>query len=399
MADRLQVIRKKVEKKRDDSETVGSHLLYKTLGNLIGASEEKKLPIEMQRNVVSKVDVVKDSIILEDKVHDYLVWYKQHMVIGHYTNIGEYHCPIEMQDFIEKMAVWYELRYPDYEINRILPCTGQESTQVSKEMFVNNSYVKDLLDEENDIKHLDWADFYNFEAFYNSLSGEERSYFSNPSYPSLLYYDSSGIGHIHLDRNGKIYDVSGIPFLEDFEYRCDEINIKDVVDYIQNNNIHKGEEFIAAVNRYEDCIKSKEGMLDSVMYRIIERGGNRYGPRRAFLFAQEFGRDISIPLIYGYETSDPGMRKFMNAYLKAGGSPDIVCFVNYFSRSHKYEELECEPMRKMIRTTPDDCVNKYTEEERELQQRLTSILAYQANLKDEGSKWIKHLKKVNVFGK
>lgn len=32
------------------------------------------------------------------------------------------------------------------------------------------------------------------------------------------------------------------------------------------------------------------------MYRIIERGGNRIGPKRAFLFAKEFGRDIRIPV-------------------------------------------------------------------------------------------------------
>ena len=33
-------------------------------------------------------------------------------------------------------------------------------------------------------------------------------------------------------------------------------------------------------------------MLNCVMYRIIERGGNRIGPRRAFLYAKEFERNI-----------------------------------------------------------------------------------------------------------
>ncbi|MDE6142224.1 MAG: hypothetical protein K2G03_06435 [Bacilli bacterium] len=140
-------------------------------------------------------------------------------------------------------------------------------------------------------------------------------------------------------------------------------------------------------------------MLDSVMYRIIERGGNRYGPRRAFLFAKEFKRDISIPMIYGVDTSDPGLRKFMNAYIKAGGSMDITCLVNYFSRAHKYEEISRISMRKLLRTTPDDCIHKYTEEERELQQRLANILAYQAKIKEDGRKWTKYLKKVNLFDK
>lgn len=396
---KLKVLKTDLAENRDASEKFGPSWLHKTINNLIGSKTEKSLPAVNQTKTLAKVDVVKDSIILDDKVEDYLDWYKQHMVIGHYTNIGEYHCPREMRDFIEKMAVWYELRYPDYEINRTLPCTGQDSQYVNEEMFVNNSCVKDLLGEDNDIKHLDWSDFYNFEAFYNSLTSEERYFFSEPAYPSLLYYDSNNYGHVHLKSDGTIYDVSGIPFLENFAYRCDEINIKDVVDYIKSNNIPYGEEFIAAVKRYEDCKKSQEGMLDSVMYRIIERGGNRFGPRRAFIFAKEFKRDLSIPMIYGYDTSDPGMRKFMNEYLHAGGSPDIVCLVNYFSRAHKYEELNRESFHKMLRTTPDNCLKKYTDEETELQQRLTSIIAYQANLKADQSKWMKHLKKVNVFDK
>ena len=57
-------------------------------------------------------------------------------------------------------------------------------------------------------------------------------------------------------------------------------------------------------------------MLDAVMYRIIERGGNRMGPRRGFLFAKEFGRNIDIPMMYGVDYSDPGLRSFIIEYIK-----------------------------------------------------------------------------------
>lgn len=388
---------KVIDNKRVSNGKKSSSLLNKTLGLLIGPMPEPELPAIRKKNVIAKQDVENESIILDDKVKAYLDWYKQHMVIGNYTDIGEYHTPIEMQNFIEKMATWYELRYPDYEINRLLPCTGQESKSVSEEMFKNNSCVKDLLDEENDIQYLDWSDFYNFDAFYNSLPAGERHYFSNPGYPSLLYYDPNRTGHIHIDSDGIVYEASGISFLKDFEYRSSQIHLKDLVTYIKNNNIPYGEEFESALNRYEDSVKSKEGMLDCVMYRIIERGGNRFGPRRALLFAQEFKRDLSIPMIYGYDSSDPGMRKFMNAYFKAGGSPDISCIVNYFSRAHKYEELTYISMRRMIRTNPDNCAHMYTEEESELHQRLTSILAYQADGEDYQNKWKKSLKKGNIF--
>ena len=56
------------------------------------------------------------DIYLDDKVDEFIDWYYKNMVKGNYTDIGEFHKPNEMRNFIEKMAVWYELRYPDYEI-------------------------------------------------------------------------------------------------------------------------------------------------------------------------------------------------------------------------------------------------------------------------------------------
>lgn len=59
-----------------------------------------------------------NQIDLDDKVDAFLDWYFKNMVQGHYSKSGEYHKRKEMKDLIEKMAVWYELRYPDYEVNR-----------------------------------------------------------------------------------------------------------------------------------------------------------------------------------------------------------------------------------------------------------------------------------------
>ena len=72
-----------------------------------------------------------------------------------------------------------------------------------------------------------------------------------------------------------------------------------------------------AIKDFENKTYQKEEMLNCVMYRIIERGGNRIGPRRAFLFAKEFGRNIDIPMIYGVDSSEPGLRNFMNEYINS----------------------------------------------------------------------------------
>ena len=48
-------------------------------------------------------------VVLDDKVDEFIDWFTENMVKGNYTDIGEYLIPIDMRNFIEKMAVWYEL--------------------------------------------------------------------------------------------------------------------------------------------------------------------------------------------------------------------------------------------------------------------------------------------------
>lgn len=73
---------------------------------------------------------------------------------------------------------------------------------------------------------------------------------------------------------------------------------------------------------YEESIR--DGLLDTIMYRIMESGGKFYGPRRAVLFAKEFERDISIPVRYGDAS-------LINDYVMNGGSGDLMCYINYFN--------------------------------------------------------------------
>ncbi len=110
------------------------------------------------------------------------------------------------------------------------------------------------------------------------------------------------------------------------------------------------------------------------MYRIIERGGNRIGPRRAFLFAKEFGRNIDIPMMYGVDYSDPGLRSFIIEYIKAGGSKDLVCYRGYFSRKSKNEKLDTISIQDLLLTVSNNAVTFYTPEEDELHQGLVNAL-------------------------
>lgn len=324
-------------------------------------------------------------ISLDDKVDEFIDWYFKNMVKGNYTDIGEYHFPRKMRDLIEKIAVWYELRYPSYEINRLMPGSGQEQINVNDVMFRNNPYVNELLDENSDVKELDWDDFYNVNVFMKSLPWEERCYFSKPRYRDIVYLNPySRVAHLHLTKNGSVEiaeDITGFTKSAIKDEELTGLNVRDVVKLFKDKGIELPEnnELEKAIKEADKWIQQKEGILDCAMYRIIERGGNRIGPRRAFLFAKEFGRSIDIPMMYAVDYSDPGLRLFMNEYIKAGGSKDLKCYVGYFSRASKNEKVYTTTIQDLILTQNNNAATIYTPEEHELHQRIVNAIASQVD--------------------
>lgn len=332
-----------------------------------------------------KVDSGNTLIDLDDKVDAFIDWYFKNMVKGHYTDIGEYHKPKDMRNFIEKMAVWYELRYPDYEINRLMYCCGQEQINIDDVMFRNNPYVNDLLDEESDTKELDWDEFYNTNVFIKSLPWEERYVFAKPRYRDIVYLKpESRNAHLHLTKNGIVEMADDVSVWTDGVIKDEELkglHVRKVVELFKERGkkLPESNELEKAIESADNWIYQKEEMLNCVMYRIIERGGNRIGPRRAFLFAKEFGRNIDIPMMYAVDRSDPGLRLFMNEYIKSGGSKDLECYVGYFSRASKKEKLDTVTIQDLILTLWNNAATFYTPEEDELHQRLVNAIASQVD--------------------
>ena len=341
--------------------------------------------LKFRTKLTGATKVESTLIDLDARVDEFIDWYFKNMVKGNYTDIGEYHTPREMRDLIEKIAVWYELRYPSYEINRLMPGSGQEQINVNDVMFKNNPYVNELLDENSDAKELDWNDFYNTNVFMKSLPWEERCYFTKPRYRNIVYLNpNSRVAHLHLTKNGFVEmseDVTGYTESVIKDEELTGLNVRDVVELFQEKGIELPEnnELEKTINEANKWIQQKEGILDCAMYRIIERGGNRIGPRRAFLFAKEFGRNIDIPMMYAVDRSDPGLRLFMNEYIKSGGSKDLECYVGYFSRASKKEKLDTVTIQDLILTLWNDAATFYTPEEDELHQRLVNAIASQVD--------------------
>lgn len=301
----------------------------------------------------------------------------------------------DLRNFIEKMAVWYELRYPSYEVGKTIECSGLDNKDVSAEMFLFNPYIQELLelDEPLGAVYFDWNEFYNYDAFINSLPYNERVYLLPPRYSSIV--NVANTIRFHLDKNGKIIDADRFEEFTKGKITAEQVlgkDIKEVYTMIKEKQIELPEdcEIEKCINQYNQQVKFKEGLLNCVMYRIIERGGNRVGPRRALMFAKEFDRNIDIPMQYGIDTTDPRLRYFINEYIKAGGTPELECYLNYFDKISA--TLKKTTIRDMIRLTRNDYVNVYTNEEKELHQGLVDVLSTQINPEELRKEQVKQLR-------
>lgn len=343
----------------------------------------------------------KTPICLNDKVDEFVNWNFEIMK-KYYSdsNYFKYRLQRQMRDFIEKMAVWYELRYPDYEIDRLMPYSDFvfDDIAINDVMFYNNNYISRQLNEDSEARVLNWAEFYNAKAFIDSLPCGERSLFLEPEYSQSIYLEPNGRGaHLWLLPNGIVINSRGFGAYTHFKIKDEdlkEMHIEDVVQLLKENEISlpSGNDLEANINYVKKMIYRKEEMLNCVMYRIIERGGNRVGPRRALLFAKEFERNIDIPMMYGVDYSDPGLKNFINEYIKAGGSKDLMCYVEYFNRKSKKEKLDTVSIQELIRSVHNDSVTKYTPEETEFHQGPVNALASQIDQDELKSEKVKQLR-------
>ncbi len=340
----------------------------------------KQLKDEILKTISFKKKLENQPVeTLDTKVNNFIAWYYENMARGYYAESGEYQKPRELRNLIEKIAVWYELRYPKYLVNQLMPGSGLEKKDVSSCMFQQNPYINEQLEEDSEVRILDWESFYNFDAFLASLPNEEKRFFEDIHYRSVVHLGISATSAcLHLNKDGYVERAEGVSACLNYKISDEQmrgLHVKRIVGMLKFVGFP-----LSSDNELEETIRYKEnwdylrnGLLDCAMYRIIERGGNRIGPRRGLLFAREFKRDISILMKYGVDTSDPGLRVFMNEYLKSEGVKTLVCYKDYFSRTNEHPNLETTTVAKMLDFT------NYTEEEHSLHQRLVNTLSSQVD--------------------
>lgn len=342
----------------------------------MGINPEKNLLEAFKQKQRNKIPVC-----LDDKVDEILSWYTDTFTKDKKTKVGAFQSPNVLRNFIEKIAVWYELRYPEYEIENLYSEDKTPST-ISDMMFNQNSYVNEQFGYTDGIRAADWEVFYNADVFFKSLSPLEKSYFAIPSYGKLLYINPYyRYTCFHLDENGMVTKSEHMGeyshgIIKDEE--LEGLHIRRARYLIKQRNvaIPSDNQIDEAIAKVDNASRLGREILNCAMYRIIDRGGNRIGPRRALLFAKEFKLNVDVPMTYGVDDSDPELRMFINEYLKAGGSLDLVCYLNYFSRSQKYEQVDNILLKDIYQNTPHDLISFYTPEEKALHQGLVNVLAF-----------------------
>ena len=332
------------------------------------------------------LDSLTKRLYPQEKVEKYLKSFNKKKEFDHTTSE-------DLRNLIEKIAVWYELRYPEYEVNRILHCAAQDPKKIDDIMFKDNEYLKELgTDSNNPYEGLEWSEFFNAHAFISSLPSDEKWLIDRPRYNNIVYLDKfAAVPYLFLTRNGIVRESHGV-----FNYTNGLVSDGDImglhlskvlelfkereVKLPENNGIEK------ELGIIDELIDIKENIFDCAMYRIIARNPGRIGVRRAFLFAKEFGRNIDIPMMYGIDRSDPGLKDFINEYLKAGGHKDLMCYDNGLYSIYNNKNIELISIQELIEIYNNFKRPDFTKEEHNLHQRLVNSIANLIPKEDEEDK-------------
>lgn len=337
-----------------------------------GQSAEKILSDSLTEEEKQRADEVSNkSCALEElprkKIDDFLSWYAT--VLPSWNEKIKVEEEVKsMMNFIEKVAVWYELRYPNFTI--FGNTEGLVNDWANLAMFEENPYINDLLGEDSVVNDLDWSEFYNTKSFINNLCFKERKYFARPNYGKYILINGY---HLELSKTGRVLSFDG---LDHYKLKKNEVNgkdVKEVVALLKEKEIISptGNEIDKEIQIYEGKKERKSKMLDAIMYRIIERGDTySIGARRGLLFAKEFKLDLLIPITYEIAL---GNDRYIDVFLRAANrnselEESIRCLLALFKPEYNEKDVD-----EMLKTKEEK------RQEKQLQQRLVNILATKAD--------------------
>ena len=206
-----------------------------------------------------------------------------------------------------------------------------------------------------------------------------------------LKYSDSEIHRMYLSlENNNIFNNNDQ--ISNYLSEYSEENQKLIIDFLNKitwNDIYSTSNFINSLIPKEKVYLDgtdrvlKKDILELTMYVLINQD-RIIGPKRAYLFAKEFGLNKDIPVMYGISPIDPYLNEFIDGYLTDGGDKNLLCITNYDKR--KEYHLNFTSIEYIQNKLANQIQNKQTiekteceiEEERQLKARIND--AYQKKL-------------------
>ncbi len=309
--------------------------------------EAKKLLLYNARTSPRTVEEIIELVNAKDKVNysevslgkfyeTFISWYQG--AIEEPENYKQEKVKI-VENLINKMAIWFEFKYPQNRIAELIPCYGgrkdKDGTAPGEELM-------------------------SIEQFYKSLLPKERELLKVPTHQKNVHFDNYGKDYFCVDNEGKIIGIEGdIQSLVPEDKRGIINNQRLIGMYlIEANELFKNKGifitypktaqdrkidnseilFFSAHYQYE--LDVYNGILDSVMAKIIDNGGSIIGPRRGLLFALEFGRNLNFPMLYSHSDLDQNSSDFVNYFVDHSGQNNAPCIIEYFDQYSSLRMLQ-----------------------------------------------------------
>ena len=244
------------------------------------------------------------------EIENFIKWYKKIEANKKYDDIDIEKNTKIIRKLIDKLAIWYELRYPDYVIDHIINLYNGNSVEYNSNISINGNKIQ--VDE--------FHDYLNMDIFLNIISTEEKKLLEDPKYKSV-YLDAykSRFKHfedayLYVKTNGIIYLPYNISdwsneLINDKE--LENIHIIDAYKLFKKRGI-KLENFNTLqdeLSRYRREKLKKDGILNCVLSKIINY--NNYGNVRGYLFSKEFNLDNN-----NINDEDKDLYEFIYNYIK-----------------------------------------------------------------------------------
>lgn len=288
---------------------------------------------------LSKALVIKKKVNLDKKIDELEKKYCETLKKLGYTNIKDE--KETYMNFVDKMASWYEMKFSDPKIYDLFQ---NKNLKLASDFFSSST---DAL--------------YDTSTFINKYISNEKYMIKKATYSKYLYLDDKQ--YLELSPKGTIKNA----FIStNHKYILIGKHITQIPTIAKELDLTFNEESIKnEIEKFNAETKLREIILDTIMYKIMKRGGIRIGPRRALLFAKEFKRNIDIPMQYGIDTTDANDITLIKIYLKNGGKKNLELFINYFCDGIENIMFDKITINEYIKYFANDDIDFYTKEQLE----------------------------------